>query len=533
MPPLLGALMYAGGRPFVLLLLFSASVLLGFRGADASVHDYGGRRFTVKGNAFILHGGSEGLYASIPSPNSSAPASGNSFIRFEKIIFRRSKEAAEKAKNAVTRTTSTVKAIIFEVEDRNNIGGSAYGGQRAICCTADLAKLGACTEGTIIYRHSEHNPDWPQALSATFVGADLEATLSSKTIQITRTGMYNVYFIYCDPALDGLEIEGKTIWKNPTGYLPGTMGPLMKFYGFMSLAFLLLGIYWFSQYARFWTEVMPLQNCITLVIALGMIEMTLWYFEYVEFNNTGIRPKEITFWAVTFGAVKKTVSRMLILIVSMGFGVVRPTLGGLTSKVTFLGGTFFLASEILELVENMGTISDVSGKPRLFLALPVAILDAFFIVWIFTSLSRTLKKLQAKRMTGKLDIYRKFTNALVVTVIVSVGWIGFELYFKATDAYGEHWQSAWMIPALWQVLSFSVLCVICALWAPSQNSMRFAYSDDGSEDFDQEDDRYLIKPGPYSYKDSWSFSVSSDVKKTAIEETAVSKDEEDEDEKRE
>ncbi|RWW16380.1 hypothetical protein GW17_00019740, partial [Ensete ventricosum] len=459
----------AGGGPlFLLLWLFSAGVLLS---CEASVHDYGSRRFAVKGNAFVLHGGSEGLYTAAPSPNSSAPASGNSFIRyssfsshylcpinpqgvsfhltdsfkncsFEKITFRRPKEAAAKQKNA-----GTVKAIIFEVEDRKNIGGSAYGGQRAICCTADLAKLGACTQGTIIYRHSDHSPDWPQVLSASFKGSNPEATLPSKTIQITRTGMYNLYFIFCDPSLEGLQIQGKTIWKNPTGYLPGRMRPLMKFYGLMSLAFLMLGICWFSQYARFWTEVMPVQNCITLVIALGMIETTLWYFEYAELNHTGIQPKEITFWAVTFGAVKRTVSRVLVLIVSMGYGVVRPTLGGLTSNVTLLGGTFFGASEILELVENVGAVSDVSRKPRLFLALPMAVLDAVFIIWIFTSLSKTLKRLQG--------------NLYPV-----------QLYFKATDAYGERWRSAWIISALWQVLSFSLLCAICALWAPSQNSMR-------------------------------------------------------------
>jgi len=50
--------------------------------------------------------------------------------------------------------------------------------------------------------------------------------------------------------------------------------------------------------------------------------------------------------------------------------------------------------KVLELVENVGAISDLSGKARLFLVLPVALLDAFFILWIFTSLSATLNKLQ-------------------------------------------------------------------------------------------------------------------------------------------
>ncbi|XP_028763243.1 transmembrane protein 87A [Neltuma alba] len=460
---------------------------------EASVHDYRGEKFVGKGNAFVVHGGSEGIYSSLGNHNeTSVAANGDSYIKFERITFRRPKESSNFS-------SLPIQAVIFEVEDRETIGGSAYGGQRAVCCTGDLAKLGVCTEGQVIYRPSTINSEWPQVYSISFNTNEEEASLPLRSIQITKTGMYNLYFIHCDLSLKEVAVEGKTVWKNPAGYLPGRMAPLKNFYGFMSLAFVLLGIYWFSQYARFWKEVFPLQNCITLVITLGMFEMALWYFDYAEFNETGVRPTGTTIWAVTFGTIKRTVARLIILMVSMGYGVVRPTLGGLTSKVVMLGSTFFIASEVLELIENVGTISDLSGKARLFLVLPVALLDAFFILWIFTSLSATLNKLQARRMMVKLDMYRKFTNALAVAVIVSVGWICYELYFKSNDVYNEQWQNAWIIPAFWQVLSFSLLCVICALWAPSQTSLRYAYTDDAGDVFDKDDTSLtLIKPSPIS-----------------------------------
>ncbi|KVH88790.1 Transmembrane receptor, eukaryota [Cynara cardunculus var. scolymus] len=78
-------------------------------------------------------------------------------------------------------------------------------------------------------------------------------------------------------------------------------------------------------------------------------------------------------------------------------------------------------------------------------------------------------------MMAKLDLYRKFTNVLAVAIIVSellTMWHAssfFQLYFKSTGIYNVQWQNAWIIPAFWQVLSFSLLCVICALWAPSLN----------------------------------------------------------------
>jgi hypothetical protein len=46
--------------------------LLAARGADASVHEYAGGGFAPRANSFFFHGGSEGLYASDPSSNSSA-----------------------------------------------------------------------------------------------------------------------------------------------------------------------------------------------------------------------------------------------------------------------------------------------------------------------------------------------------------------------------------------------------------------------------------------------------------------------------
>lgn len=479
----------------LLLLLFLGLMLVCV--SEASVHEYKGDKFVSKGNAFVVHAGSEGIYSSFSDAhvNETAANNGDSYIRFEKITFRRSIDNSNFS-------SGLIQALVFEVEDRETIGGSAYGGQRAVCCTADLSKLGVCTQGEVIHRPSTKDPSWPQVFGIKFEVDEVEATLPSNSIQITKTGMYNLYFIHCDLNLKDLVVEGKSIWKNPTGYLPGRMAPLMNFYGFMSLAFVILGLFWFSQYARFWREVLHLHNCITLVITLGMFEMALWYFEYAEFNETGVRPMGITAWAVTFGTVKRTVARVIILMVAMGYGVVRPTLGGLTSKVIMLGGTFFLASEVLELVENVGAVSDLSGKARLFLVLPVAILDAFFILWIFTSLSSTLNKLQARRMMTKLDIYRKFTNALAVAVIVSVGWICYELYFKSNDIYNEKWQNAWIIPAFWQILSFSLLCVICALWAPSQNSMRYAYSEDVNEEFDKDETSLtLIKPSPMASKD--------------------------------
>ncbi|KAB2630417.1 transmembrane protein 87B-like [Pyrus ussuriensis x Pyrus communis] len=381
--------------------------------------------------------------------------------------------------------TGLVEAIILEVKDRARIGAS-FAQSDQICCTRNLSNSGYCTVGEVVIHKNLDNPEWPVRIKTFFNGKDEEAKMEIKTVDINSSGMYYLYFMYCDPQLKDTLIKGTTIWRNPDGYLPGKMTPLMTFYGFMSLAYLVLGLAWFLRFVQFWKDIIQLHYHITAVIALGMCEMAVWYFEYANFNSTGIRPMGITLWAVTFSAVKKTLSRLLLLVVSMGFGVVKPTLGGITPKVFLLGLVYFVASEALELVEHLGNINDFSGKTKLFLVLPVAFLDSWFILWIFSSLSKTLEKLQIRRNLAKLELYRKFTNSLAIFVLLSVAWIGFELYFNATDPLSEFWQIAWIIPAFWSILAYALLAIICILWAPSRNPTRYAYMEEAGDDFDEE-----------------------------------------------
>ncbi|KAB1224650.1 Transmembrane protein 87A [Morella rubra] len=455
---------------------------------SASIHEYKNEAFIPLSDAFFFHGGSEGLYASkVPNsstPKDNKPLKGKSFIRFESITFVRTKESTSKL-NAMQQNTGLVEAIILEVKDREKIGGSSLK-SNVICCNPGLADTGACKLGEVIIKRSPDNHEWPKRIQTFFQGNKEEVKMTYEEVEISSTGMYYLYFMFCDPQLKGTLMKGRTVWKNPDGYLPGKMAPLMTFYGFMSLAYLLLGLIWFLRFVQFWKDILQLHYHITAVIALGMCEMAVWYFEYANFNSTGSRPMGITLWAVTFSSVKKTLSRLLLLVVSMGYGVVKPTLGGITYKVLILGAIYFVATEALELVEHLGNINDFSGKTKLFLVLPVAVLDSCFILWIFSSLSRTLEKLQLRRNMAKLELYRKFTNSLAVSVLLSIAWIGFELYFNATDPLSELWQLAWIIPAFWTLLAYTLLGVICALWAPSQNPTRYAYLEETGEEIDEE-----------------------------------------------
>ncbi|KAB1217577.1 Transmembrane protein 87A [Morella rubra] len=106
------------------------------------------------------------------------------------------------------------------------------------------------------------------------------------------------------------------------------------------------------------------------MIGLGMCEMAFWYFLYANFDSTGSRPMGITVWVVAFSAIKKTFSRLLLLVVSMGYGVIQPILSCITSKILLLGLTYFVASKALELLEHLGYTNDFPGKEDSFRCYP-------------------------------------------------------------------------------------------------------------------------------------------------------------------
>lgn len=65
----------------VMFLVLSVCLLVGI--CEASVHEYKGENFVNKGNAFVVHGGSEGIYSSFSDAtlNETAANNGDSFIR--------------------------------------------------------------------------------------------------------------------------------------------------------------------------------------------------------------------------------------------------------------------------------------------------------------------------------------------------------------------------------------------------------------------------------------------------------------------
>ena len=325
--------------------------------AYCAIHQYKDAPFRPYLDALVYGGAKEGMRSTKMNQNDTAeimdrwvshPASGMSkhstdgfsYIRFSDLKFRRSKEIAEKYKKNTfkKKKTGLVQILIFEVSNLYDVGHvNTVTKEHTLCRSKDLSESMGCKEKSIILQRDAANQTWPLLYDVHFIEAHEVAHVGDKVIEIDEDGLYNMWFISCDPDFTGskhdLLVSGQTIWKNPMGFLPGMMLPMIPMYGTLCLCYLVLGFVWIVTLFRNYKEVIMLQVYISIVLFLSMLETSLWYFDYVNFNNTGTRPASITVWAVFFGAVRKVTAKVVLLLVCMGYGVVKPTLGKDKNKV--------------------------------------------------------------------------------------------------------------------------------------------------------------------------------------------------------
>ena len=366
-----------------------------------------------------------------------------------------------------------------QVSDRGRIGYVNPGGARRYCCSAAAAAELGCTPGAVVVApHAGTDGSWPWTAHIAFHGAAERAAAADAAVAIPGTGMYHLWFMTCDPSLAAASVDGHSAWKNPGGYLPGMMAPNLPFFAAMSAAYVALGLAWMAACAAAWRHVIALQHCISALLLLGMAEMLTWYVDYDAFNDSGFRPYGTTVAAVLLGAVRKTLSRCLLLVAAMGFGIVRPTLGDAAPRIALLAGAYFCAACGLDVTTHVGTIDDLTGRTRVLLVAPLAALDAAFIVWTFSALSATLAALAARRAAPKLELYRRFTNALAGGVAASIAWVGYEIWFKITDAHNAHWRTDWVTAAFWHVLNLGLVAAMCVTWRPGDAVAQFVRGGD-------------------------------------------------------
>nr|CAD7455748.1 unnamed protein product [Timema tahoe] len=283
-----------------------------------------------------------------------------------------------------------------------------------------------------------------------------------------------------------IEMQGKY------GYLSAADWPLLPFYGGMCLVYVVLGLAWLVISFCQWRDLLRIQFWIGGVILLGMLEKATFYAEYQSINATGMSVKGAVLLAEIVSCGKRTLARMLVIIVSLGFGIVKPRLGPMLHRVVGTGGLYFILASVESYLRVMHPKNDPSNQ--IFIAsVPLAVLDSAICWWIFTSLVQTTRTLRLRRNLVKLSLYRHFTNTLIFAVIASVVFMLYSIKYHKMVLCLTDWKELWVDEACWHILFSVLLLVIMILWRPTNNNQRYAFTPllDAPEDDEDEEEQFV------------------------------------------
>lgn len=260
---------------------------------------------------------------------------------------------------------------------------------------------------------------------------------------------------------------------NPYGYLPGHLFPFLPFYGALAAAYLLVCLVWLALTAVYNKDQITLQRFITVILVSCVAEALLCFADHYRYNAAGAPATPLLVLCAIIKCAHQTGSRVLVVAVSVGFGVVRPTLGAARRKLALTSAPYFALSVARELVTRL----DPSAAAAPLLALDVALycLDCLFAWWTMVSLYDTIAYLRAHKQAAKLWLMGRFALVLSCAVAAQVVFMLYNLTASLTP--GERWEQQWLATSGFsQILYFVVVVTIAVLWRPSKTARRYEYS---------------------------------------------------------
>ncbi|KAI1288991.1 hypothetical protein EDD11_009455 [Mortierella claussenii] len=384
--------------------------------------------------------------------------------------------------------------VVFEWNDSQHVGkiDPATGKRTVYACDTTALSAELCTEAQL-----------GQAIIDTTVDSTVRTTSfnftteEAKGIQffdyhVEKTGYYCIIAWPVQVNQEEAYFTGTLEFNNKYGTLAGSDFPKLPFYGTLSLIYMTIGVTWMILCAKHWREILMVQHFISGVIFFLMVEMAFNWGYWDDFNKTGESSMTLLVLVSILNSGRNSLSLFMLLIVSMGYGVVKPTLGSTMKKVIILSLAHFLFGVIYS-AGTMSPVEDVSFMIVLMVVVPLALTMTSFYIWTLQSLTSTIATLNLRRQTEKVKMYTRLWRLLVFSLSVLCAFFVVNTFnvlnVNNDDWPATHWRIQWFLLDGWlNILYLIVFTVIVILWRPTENNKRYGIDQLETDDFDEHDE---------------------------------------------
>ena len=211
-------------------------------------------------------------------------------------------------------------------------------------------------------------------------------------------------------------------------------------------------------------------------------ESLLTQIDYSNSHGNNALAKVLMVIVAILNAGRNSFSFFLLLIVCMGYGVVKPTLGKTMIYVRILAVTHFFFG-VIYAVASLTITPDSAGPLVLFVILPLAATLTAFYIWTLNSLNFTMKDLLERKQSVKAMMYKKLWWCILGSIMVIFGFFFLNSFTFAgrsdPDFVPNHWKTRWFILDGWlNIVYLFDIAYVAYLWRPTANNRRFAMSDE-------------------------------------------------------
>lgn len=365
------------------------------------------------------------------------------------------------------------------------VGAEADDGSVLYCCNEDSIKEGVCTGSQFgrLIMNTEVFAGSHRLINVPDHGEWNHQLTKYGHFEETVSGKYGVVFANCNEAGRNVIIEGRTIWKSQHGYLPGDLFGLMYFYASFFLLYFAILLWYGIRMKMFEDAKIPIQTWIFGTICMGTLELFFRSGDLFVWNEDGSRFWIAYYIGVIVGVLKRGISRCLLVMVSLGWGVVRDELGPIMKKIHILGGLYIVISLVSEIMEQIMYTEIKRLTPNeekeLFdivsiLGFVIVVINLIFYFWIIDALGGTMEYLESMKQTRKLLRYLRLRMFLMFSILFGVMWS----VFGIVDTYDQGIvsnEAKWVLDASIETNYVFLLVVVAWLWRPQENAKEYAY----------------------------------------------------------
>ena len=310
-------------------------------------------------------------------------------------------------------------------------------------------------------------------------------------LYLNSTSVYlvsiSLYADYSQKGIKEFSLSYTLEMRNWYGYLNLVDYPSLIFYGFMVGVYIILGVVWIILLAISYKDLIKSQLWIALVIFLGVLEEAFFVAMYSTVNQTGVHAENRLLYIIAelISSGKKSLAIMLLIIVSLGYETVKPSLDGQMNKGIAIGAIYGVFSFLSGITHAYFPTEDARNITQFFAMYPIFFLDYIILYWIIVGIKDTRHVLRLQRNAIKLSSYNHLFYAIAINVVLAFIFMLCAIIYFNSSVCPKSWKVLWFNDAFWHILFTFSLIVIMFLWRPSTNPERLVMYE--GDDFDQPD----------------------------------------------